>query len=98
MIFITNDQNKILNLLYKFTCSVCPTTIPASAFSMAEPVAVITRRGAAFSMAEPVAVSTMIHFEVTFIYLILPKLLSTTQLLHVLKRYIYVLRVRIVLL
>ncbi len=59
MIFITNDQNKILNLLYKFTCSVCPTTIPASAFSMAEPVAVITRRGAAFSMAEPVAASTL---------------------------------------
>jgi len=29
---------------------------PASAFSMAEPVAVMTRRGAAFSMAEPVAV------------------------------------------
>jgi hypothetical protein len=59
---------------------------------MAEPVAVMTRRGAAFSMAESVAVSTMIHFEVTFIYLILPKLLSTTQLLHVLSMYhVYVL-------
>ncbi len=31
---------------------------PASAFSMAEPVAVIKRRGAAFSMAELVAVMT----------------------------------------
>ncbi len=31
---------------------------PASAFSMAELVAVMTRRGAAFSMAEPVAVMT----------------------------------------
>ncbi len=31
-------------------------TEPASAFSMVEPVAVMTRRGAAVSMAEPVAV------------------------------------------
>jgi hypothetical protein len=30
----------------------------ASAFSMAEPVAVMMRRGAAFSMAEPMAVMT----------------------------------------
>ncbi len=33
-------------------------TEPASTFSMAEPVAVMTRRGAAFSMPEPVAVMT----------------------------------------
>ncbi len=30
----------------------------ASTFSMAEPVAMMTRRGATFSMAEPVAVMT----------------------------------------
>jgi hypothetical protein len=45
--------------------SVCPTILHfnspaklASAFSMAEPVAVMARRGVAFSMAEPMAVMT----------------------------------------